>query len=189
MKSQYLETYTPFFEMSFSKQDFEHKVIIPLMRKILKHVIKYKLTDEDFVSNFNDKGLYTFLKRGNYREYWKDEIVDDLKTLMTNIKESYIDASNKEVIYLESIKDCFIIMSSEKDEIFAIKNAISKYKNRDFVIHQAKRFFMSKGVNSIRTFPWMMAFVTFLKDIKPVKNKIIDEDTLLLKIDKLFSIL
>lgn len=95
-----------------------------------------------------------------------------------NIKKGYKDT--KEKIYISSVENNLILLSSKNQDIKSIKQATSEYKNNKEVEKNVKYFFK---FNSVREIDWMIDVYKFLISIKPIKNEVrtIEE------IDKLFN--
>lgn len=177
------QKYTPLFEMAFKPSDFEANVVDPRIMNIYKHFIKYRLSvDKSFCNNF-DKNLYNFISKKKLKDYWKKEIHIFISSLMkdikdVNIKKGYKDT--KEKIYISSVENNLILLSSKNQDIKSIKQATSEYKNNKEVEKNVKYFFK---FNSVREIDWMIDVYKFLISIKPIKNEVrtIEE------IDKLFN--
>ncbi len=177
------QEYKSLFEMAFKPSDFESNVVDPRVINIYKHFIKYRLSvDEDFSNNFH-KNLYSFIAKKGLKDYWKKEIHVFISSLMKDIKEVNIKKgykNTKEKIYLSSIENNLILLSSKNQDVKAVKQATSEYKNNKEVEKNAKYFFK---FNSVRELDWMISVYKFLISIKPIKNQVKSNE----EIDKLFN--
>jgi hypothetical protein len=163
----------PLFEMSFSLRDYENKIILPLMMKAFKHFIKYKLTDKFFADKI-DMRIYSHCIK--YKEHWAKEIKTIMPSLFKIIKKASIKNKNssKEEAYLSILENTVIMLTSDDQAIYAVRDATSEHKKKEDIRRKIDSFFIENDASDMK---FILEVYNFFKEIKPIKNLMVVEDS------------
>ena len=180
-----LQRYQPLFEMAFSPEKYEESLIQPQLLNIVKHFIKYKLTDSSF-SNQIDKRIYVHCFK--YKDTWKKQIRMLINSLFNDMNTSSVKKKKelKEDLYLSALENVLPLLSAKRETSQAVKDAVGKHKDFNDLKEIIGDFFIEYN---IKTFEWILDILLFLKEIQPKKNIMPSTEFINEKLEKLFKII